>query len=764
MPRQHRERGAALIMLIGMTAALAILTAALVMLLANEQGATAASRQSKTSLDYAEAALNSGVNAIKITTQAGNNFPTVTPGVDMSSMNVQYAIACPSPAPTATYNVYDNGDDGTTVNKNLHWDANLDHKLWVEAAVTYKGHTSRLRQMLDSSTKSAVLPMAAMFADTTIVLNGTSNAYAVQPDGTFVPPGQTQYAYNIMAGGSYTNNSNTVVTGNNSTTLRPPTGTSQSLGLKVNGRVSLPGITENGVVQGGVPLLSDYFDQGRQYALTVQAQTGMTTAAPLHNDTTLPPSPTPSPTATAASTKFTPTNITTISGVTSTGTTIKTYTIPDLKVTGNLALSTSGGSAFPAGTTFNFSKLWVDNGTFTVTGDLDVNATTLYVNGALTISGDTTANTDDLGTAYVTGGSIHHRAPPASRSTAPPRATSAARSTTHRRLPSPTTSARSTSSGNATFSSSSGNLSIAGGKNVHAGGTFTITGPTSSSSTVPCVFGSLYSVGNISITGNAIVDTTDLYTGGSFTISGNTANLTGANADQFGPVYVTGIADWSCGSTSARLGIQTTSATTTAYSGPTTPGPMYAQIFLIDGNTNGDYVSGRGPYDVVLGDVWVDGNAGTGDVAVNFSAPSSGTASTIMCSVLATTEKTCTNGYINMGTLTDPMVYYMACDNDELYSNTCEWASKGTFTGIAIIMEAAVQVTGGNNGASWQTANFVGSLMAGTPVTPDITMSGNSSVCYNQQVIENLPANLQSILRTTTTTTVPGTWQQLSAN
>ena len=110
------------------------------------------------------------------------------------------------------------------------------------------------------------------------------------------------------------------------------------------------------------------------------------------------------------------------------------------------------------------------------------------------------------------------------------------------------------------------------------------------------------------------------------------------------------------------------------------------------------------------------------------------------------------------------MVYYMQCDNDGLYSNTCEWASTGTFTGIAIIMEAAIQVTGGNNGASWQTANFVGSLMAGCPVTPDITMSSNSSVCYNQKVVENLPANLQSILRTTTTTTVPGTWQQLPAN
>ena len=130
-----------------------------------------------------------------------------------------------------------------------------------------------------------------------------------------------------------------------------------------------------------------------------------------------------------------------------------------------------------------------------------------------------------------------------------------------------------------------------------------------------------------------------------------------------------------------------------------------------------------------------------------------------MCPLLATTEKTCTNGYVNMGTLTDPMVYFMQCDNDSLYSNTCVWASTGTFTGLAVVMEAALQITGGNDTLH---ANFVGSVLAGTPVSPDITMSSNSSVCYNQAAIDNLPPNLQSILRTTTTNTVPGTWQQIT--
>jgi formylmethanofuran dehydrogenase subunit C len=586
----------------------------------------------------------------------------------------------------------------------------------------------------------------------------------VNADGSFITAGPL--AYNVMAGGSYTTNNNTVITGTGSTTLKPPTGSAQSLGIWINGKIS--GFTPTTAPRvGGVGLLSDYFDQARQYALTVEAQSGMGTAGlAMHNDTAAPLAPL-APSTTVASTKFTPANLTTAYlssiGATYTAAT-KTYAFSTpIKVTGNLALSTSGGSAFPAGTVFNFSTLYVTSGTFTVTGDLDVNASTLYVNGALTISGDTTSNTDDLGTAYVTGAtSISGRTGLTLNSAA----TSYFGSTFNH---TPSTAVTDNLGplyfvGNATFSSSSGAITIAGGKNVHAGGTFTITGPTSSSSSVPCVFGSLYSVGAISITGNAIMDTTDLYTGGGFSLQGNTASFT----DQFGPVYVAGTADWNCGSTSARLRIETTSATAsvpaTTWIDPATPAPMFAQIFNIDGDTNGNYDSSSGPYDVVLGDVWVDGNAGTGDVAVNFSAPSSGTASTIMCPLLATTEKTCTNGYINIGTLTDPMVYFMQCDNDGLYSNTCEWASTGTFTGIAIIMESDIEVTGGNNGASWQTANFVGSLMAGCPVTPDITMSSNSSVCYNQKVVENLPANLQSILRTTTTTTVPGTWQQLPSN
>ena len=305
--------------------------------------------------------------------------------------------------------------------------------------------------------------------------------------------------------------------------------------------------------------------------------------------------------------------------------------------------------------------------------------------------------------------------------------------------------------GNATFSA---NINVTG-RNVHTDGGLTISAPTSTGTTVTDNLGAIYVLGTLAISGNAVVDTTTVFTGANFTIAGNTANVT----DQFGPIYVTGTADWNSGSMSARLGVQTTTQ-----ADPDTANPMFAQIFSIDGDTNGNYDASSGPYDVVLGYVWVDGNAGTGNVAVNFSAPSQSSspqACTIACPLLATTEKTATNGYVNLGTLTDPMVYYMECDNDGLYSNTCAWASTGTFTGLAVIMEAALEISGGNDTLH---PNFVGSVLVGTPVSPDITLSGNSAVCYNQAAIDNLPPSLQSILRTTTTTQVPGTWQQVPAN
>ena len=55
------------------------------------------------------------------------------------------------------------------------------------------------------------------------------------------------------------------------------------------------------------------------------------------------------------------------------------------------------------------------------------------------------------------------------------------------------------------------------------------------------------------------------------------------------------------------------------------------------------------------------------------------------------------------------------------------------------------------------TPSIVGALFCAF----DVTLEDASSICYNQDVIENLGV---SKLTVTMRTTVPGTWQELSAN
>lgn len=60
---------------------------------------------------------------------------------------------------------------------------------------------------------------------------------------------------------------------------------------------------------------------------------------------------------------------------------------------------------------------------------------------------------------------------------------------------------------------------------------------------------------------------------------------------------------------------------------------------------------------------------------------------------------------------------------------------------------------------------IMGAVLEGCPKVADDTgtdlyMSGGSTICYNQTVINNCSSDS---IRTTVTAVVPGSWQQLSA-
>jgi Tfp pilus assembly protein PilX len=585
-----KESGFALIMLIGIIAALAILAATLVMMLDNQQHATAKSRETKTSLYFAEAGLSSAANAVK------NNTSWLTTAYTDSSntgMNQGYYASALAGAPTVTYTVYDNA---SPVNTAVHYDANGDGEVWVEADTKYLGRTTRVRELVSSSTKTSILPKAAAWTDTDMELDGSSNIYGVNNDNTPDDSG-APYVTTVMVGGDFSDNSNT--------DLAYPGHTVQSLGLQVNGTVpSSPALSWT---KGGVGLLSDYFDEAHQAALMTEAQAAITGKSTLFNSA-----------GTSVSSGATPyTTWTQTTSTTWTAPAGTDYVVPSGCNSGNLTIAAASGKV----STYNFNKLWVA--------------------GSLTISGNTTVNT----------------------------------------------------------------------KGLYVGGNLTITGSSAASVT-----------------------------------------------DHLGPVYVAGkvLIEGSFNSNTYPLNV--TTATVGSVATPTT-NPMFAQILSIDGDlaTSGndayDSTNKPGPTNVTLGPTWIDGNAGTGNVAVNFSSPSS-TASQIMCPLLATTEKTVSNGLVNFGSLTSPMIYFMQCDNDGLYSNTGAWAGTGTYCGLMIAFEAEMQITNGT---------VLGAVLEGTPYKngsdsgTDLTLN-NATICYNQAVIDNCTSDN---LRTTTTGVVPGSWQQL---
>ena len=409
MQRHASQRGAALILLLGITATLAILSATLVFVIQNQQSATASDRASKQSFYASEAALDSAVQVAKIDKTMSTTAEWLTP----ADLAAAFAGVFPTGA-TVTYRVYDNL---ATVNYNIKWDQNLDQMVWVEATVTYQGKTTRTRVLVKQSREpfAAALPKAVTYSDTGIMLNDRSNIYALNPDGspdTSGPPYQTS----ITAGGTWIPSMPGSwaevgrFTTNSSTTLAAPGTSTQSLGITTNGSVSMAGAVFNSapsgsisaggrtfdevVIQPGtVGFLSDYFDQAAQASLANESQA----ASPARAN---------SAGAAVAYTQFsrsgTPDRILSVPGVTFNSAS-KTYTFAnDLVVTGgNLTLkSGSTNSTFPAGTTFKFKSLYV-TGSLAVTGQISLDTTALYVDEDFTISGATTPVTDWLGSVFV---------------------------------------------------------------------------------------------------------------------------------------------------------------------------------------------------------------------------------------------------------------------------------------------------------------------------------------------------------------------------
>ena len=391
MKRHRGQRGAALILLLGIMAALAVFAASLVMVLANQQGATAAERSRKTSLYYAEGALDAAVSIAKAKT-----IPTTNSGsVWLPTSEVLAALEAagfPEGAELKSFKVYDNL---ATVDYSIWWDSNLDDVVWIEVTITYQGKTTRLRALVSQTTQSVVkvFPKAVVYSDTGINLTGTSDVYAIEADGLggtkpYVPAshGGVSTTTIMAGGGNYSAANAQDFDATTSANLAAPTSTAQSVNINVNGSVS-PN-TFSGTVIGGVGLLSDYFDQAAQADLGDEAQAGETHAA-----APAVPTPTPSTTLSASAVAAIQDSSTTTPYTTYANTSVQTASGTSITITRTTAR------------TLSFKDLYV-RGNLSVTGPVTLNVSGyLRVDGTLRINNTTaTAVTDTIGGALHVAG------------------------------------------------------------------------------------------------------------------------------------------------------------------------------------------------------------------------------------------------------------------------------------------------------------------------------------------------------------------------
>jgi hypothetical protein len=403
MHRFSSQRGAALILLIGIMAALGIIAATLVFVIMNQQQATADDRSRKQSLFAAEAALDSAVQLAKV----DNIMSTASEWLTPEELAAAFAGAFP-PDADVTFRVYDNLE---TVNYDIKWDqggpsspSTPDGRMWVEATVVYENRTTRTRVLIQQAVKpfADALPKAVTYSDTGITLRDNSDIFALDPESGLPDTSGPPYQTSITAGGTWNPGLPSSwaevgrFTANSTSDLAAPGTAVQSLGITTNGSVDLKGHPFDNVVvqQGAVGYLSDYFDQAAQTSLADESQAAYPVRASSSGRV-------------IASSRFTPSNLST-SYLTSINASFnaatRTYTFNDnMVVTGDLTLRTSGtpsSGRFPSGTSFKFRSLYLD-GSLAVTGQVSLNTTALYVGRDFTISGATTPVTNWLGSVFV---------------------------------------------------------------------------------------------------------------------------------------------------------------------------------------------------------------------------------------------------------------------------------------------------------------------------------------------------------------------------
>lgn len=156
------QRGATLLIIIGIAAALAVMTASLVIVIGNMQANTADSRTREKAATVGEAAMDAQMYALAL------NWPKVAtpspvPSLDTAQLRVQFPT---DEFPNTTgdfvgavyYDDSDTNADGLVDVNDAHWDANGNRRMYVEAQGRVNGRATRFQALVERTFVDTTFP------------------------------------------------------------------------------------------------------------------------------------------------------------------------------------------------------------------------------------------------------------------------------------------------------------------------------------------------------------------------------------------------------------------------------------------------------------------------------------------------------------------------------------------------------------------------------------------------------------------------------
>lgn len=232
---RERERGAGLVLIIGVIAALAISAASLVLLTANVQSNTSDTRQHIKSFTVCEAGLDAGMALLSYSWPSTS---TSIPDFNESAFRDRFSTAeFPSPT-TGQFVTVEWYDDLSTVDTSIQYDSNDNGVMWMVSQAKVGGRATRVVSKVERTYMKMALPRG-------------------------IP---------LWAGGDLTSNGQ----GNNPkirVEVPPPTGTTTT--VQVGGSIEEPNVTEGGISQvtgSAISPLEDVFPQSLVDSLVQTAQ------------------------------------------------------------------------------------------------------------------------------------------------------------------------------------------------------------------------------------------------------------------------------------------------------------------------------------------------------------------------------------------------------------------------------------------------------------------------------------------------------------